>query len=277
MREIKEYFKGKTNNKIVKVLWNIAKIMKYSVINRCAFWGRSTYSYLFSTRTRSIKQYHNKFKGKRCFIVATGPSLTYDDLELIKDEYTFSMNSIVMGFEKSNWRPTFYGIQDEYVYEKVKDDLLKSKLNHVFVGDKIARLYSILPNWKVFYVDKLNQRIETDFHNHYYTKFSGNFAYKAYDGYTIAYSLIQLAVYMGFSEIYLLGCDCNYEKGKQQHFIEHGHIDSSVDTLPQRMFVAYEVAREYADKNGIKIYNATRGGMLEVFPRVKLEEVVHLK
>ena len=36
----------------------------------------------------------------------------------------------------------------------------------------------------------------------------------------------------------------------------------------------YKSAKEYADSNGIKIINCTRGGMLEVFPRMSLEEVL---
>ena len=43
-----------------------------------------------------LKQYKNKYDGKRCFIVATGPSLTVEDLSLLKNEITFGMNSICM-------------------------------------------------------------------------------------------------------------------------------------------------------------------------------------
>jgi hypothetical protein len=40
------------------------------------------------------------------------------------------------------------------------------------------------------------------------------------------------------------------------------------------MIAAYKEAKNYADGHGIKIYNATRGGMLEVFERVDLDRVV---
>ena len=43
------------------------------------------------------------------------------------------------------------------------------------------------------------------------------------------------------------------------------------------MIFAFKIAKKYADKNGIKIYNATRGGMLEVFDRVDLNVVVKNK
>ena len=41
-----------------------------------------------------------------------------------------------------------------------------------------------------------------------------------------------------------------------------------------RSLVVYRLLKQYADKHGIHIYNATRGGNLEVFPRVTLEDVL---
>ena len=40
---------------------------------------------------------------------------------------------------------------------------------------------------------------------------------------------------------------------------------------------SYKVLRDYADRHGIHIYNATRGGMLEVYERRNLDEVVSRK
>ena len=37
------------------------------------------------------------------------------------------------------------------------------------------------------------------------------------------------------------------------------------------------IVEEYAKKHNIHIYNATRGGNLEIFPRVKLEDVLSKK
>ena len=88
--------------------------------------------------------------------------------------------------------------------------------------------------------------------------------------------MLQIAIYMGFKEIYLLGNDCSYSTDKQ-HFIESGHYDKQAETVGERMIFAFKIAKKYADKNGIKIYNATRGGMLEVFDRVDLNVVVKNK
>ena len=62
-----------------------------------------------------------------------------------------------------------------------------------------------------------------------------------YSGFSITYSLIEIAVYMGFREIYLIGADCNFTKKEEMHFVEHGVIDTSVDTLRDRNIAGYQL------------------------------------
>ena len=65
----------------------------------------------------------NKHEGQRCFIVCTGPSLTLDDVNKLKDEVCFSMNSIFKCYDKTEWRPKYYGISDYRVYRRVKKEV----------------------------------------------------------------------------------------------------------------------------------------------------------
>ena len=61
------------------------------------------------------------------------------DLELIKDEYTFAMNSISLLFDKTDFRPSFYGCIDEGVFEKMKDSIMKydSPNTKVFISGRL--------------------------------------------------------------------------------------------------------------------------------------------
>ena len=90
---------------------------------------------------RELKDSH---KGERCFIVATGPSLTFEDLHAIKDEFSFGMNSCVLALDKTDWIPSLYGIQDEYVYLKIRDVLnneAKTRLkDKILVADTMVKL-----------------------------------------------------------------------------------------------------------------------------------------
>lgn len=222
-----------------------------------------------------VRQFQGIHKGQRCFIIATGPSLTIEDIELLKNEITFGMNSITRIFDKTDWRPTYYGIQDRQVYEKMEGSILEyyRDADNVLVADQIGRYFNVPDNFIQFPYNG-NYHIYAGRYEDYSARFSDNAYEVVYDGYSITYSLIEIAVYMGFKEIYLLGCDCNYPKGAKNHFVESGFVDKNAVSNPIRMRIGYKVAKEYADRNHIKIVNCTRGGMLETYPRLELETVL---
>ena len=229
---------------------------------------------LIQKRYEKILQFKNKHLGERCFIVATGPSLTIKDIEMLKGEITFGMNSIAKIFDETNWRPTYYGIQDRHVYEKLEKDILEKFYNNVFIADQISNYFKVPDRFIEFPYNGEYHIFRGDYFD-YSAEFSDNAYHIVYDGYTITYSLIQIAIYMGFKEIYLLGCDCNYIKGAKNHFVESGFIDKNASSNAERMIVGYTRAKKYVETHDVNIYNATRGGMLEVFPRVKLEDVIN--
>ena len=198
-----------------------------------------------------------------------------EDLESLKDEKTISMNSICKLYDETDWRPTYFAVQDNFVFRNMQDILRAHKEVPVFISDNIWRRFRREKEWIEFPTD-------TKYHSYdilrqkYYAKFSDDAYDIVYDGYSIAYSCIELAVYMGFKEIYLLGADCTY-LGEKEHFVDSGVEDRSRKYATPKLIVGYEEVKKYADSHGIKVYNATRGGVLEVFPRVKLEDVLKEK
>ncbi|PKB53215.1 hypothetical protein CRH03_22195 [Clostridium sp. HMb25] len=226
-----------------------------------------------------IKKFQSQYKGKKCFVVATGPSLTLSDLYKLKDhkEYTFGMNSLVRFFDKTEWRPNFYVLQDCDVYRKNKEQIKKyDNVSIVYFIADIVKRYS--PDCKelknvVYFAQDLhnhNCRTEKDYETPIRPKISADCFLQIEDGFTVTYTVLQLAMYMGFKEIYLLGVDCDYSNSS---FRFKGHICSP----EKQMTISYEVVAEYAKKNGIKIYNATRGGKLEVFERVDFDSLFNIE
>lgn len=226
-------------------------------------------------RFQPLKEYQGKYRGKRVFITCTGPSLSIGDLELLKDEFVFGMNSICLIYDKTKWKPDFYGIQDEAVFLKLKESILSTDNGVVFAPYGYKKHYETPNNWIYWPMCGSYHLYELIYGPRYFTKFSPNSYVRVYDGYSITYSILQLVMFMGFDEIYLLGADCNY-LGKQQHFIEHGVSEKKerLADVGDKLLVSYKVAKQYADTHGIKIFNATRGGCLELFPRVNLDEIV---
>jgi len=218
-------------------------------------------------------------KGKRCFITCTGPSLKIEDLELLKDEITIGVNSVVKAYDKTDWRPTYYAMVDYYAF----GEFLK---NTDLPGKKLCEKNAFL-HYRVDPKNKTGKEIYCliNYANHFENRltakdilFSDDLSVCAYDAFTVTNFAIQVAMYLGFKEIYIIGADCNYS-GSQIHFIEmpDDHVKMAAGWLPDALALSiegYKAIKKYAEERGVKIFNSTRGGMLEVFPRKSIEEVL---
>lgn len=226
----------------------------------------------------AVVDMRNRYMGQRCFVIGNGPSLTPHDVSLLKDEITFGCNKIYLMYDKTDWRPTYYCAQDIRFIRNDADIINQVKSKKLIVlseTDKYPQIDDAI------FVKLINSDVY-----HYAPLFSDDATNGVYTSYTVAYMCLQMAVYMGFKEIYLLGVDCHYgtmidengqmvRRGKvQDHFSENDQVDDQTG-IPDilRSIWAYKAARQYADSHGIKIYNATRGGKLEVFERVDFDSL----
>lgn len=216
-----------------------------------------------------LTAYKDKHKNKRCFIVGTGPSLRMEDLECLysNQEICISVNRIFNSFDKTKWRPDYFLATD---YEFVKDGEILNKVRNsqIFISDCCGEFWE---KNKDMTIEKFHTQYEM--YAKRLPKFSSDFSKKSYLGGTVVYACMQLAVYMGCSEIYLLGVDCNYKRNSNEnYFFSTGNIDT-MDHGVDYMLLAFQSAKQYADSHNIKIYNATRGGMLEVFERADFDSL----
>lgn len=222
-----------------------------------------------------LLDWKNSHRGERCFIVATGPSLTIEDLNLIKNEYSMSMNSGALMMDKTEWKPDVLGIGDEYVYQKLESRLLNifsgPMRERLIISDYVQSFFRTARQFKSFPVNMLDHKFVHEKTG--IIRFSDDCYKVVYDNYSIIFNLMQLAIYMGFSKIYLLGTDCDYNQPKA-HFIDHGVVDPFAAYAGERLIYVHSKFNEFAQKHGVKVFNCTRGGMLEVYPRITLDEVI---
>ena len=243
---------------------------------------------------KKIRRYRNAYSGKRCFIIGNGPSLNASDLDLISNEISFAANTIYKIFPKTKWRPTFYCIQDEKVLRDVARDDQADEMKCCEAS--FVRLYSsrIVREEKLHLHNLIYVPIWNLLKKNYTPYFSKRADRLVFDGSMVTYLSIQLAVYMGFSKIYLIGMDHNFpfrinrngdieevDKRIPVHFWEGA--DENLKTEKIDVHANYhelaensykEVARVSEKCGTFKVYNATRGGKLEVFERVNLEDIV---
>lgn len=223
----------------------------------------------------SIRRLKHEDAG-RCFIVGNGPSLTVSDLDALVSEDCFASNQIFRLFGRTAWRPKYYAVQD--VHGGIEEEVDSVESPVVLVGDYYWRKIgtsnpnAICYHAKRVYGDKV--------------PFSEDVATRgAYDAFTVTYTLMQFAVYFGYTEIYLLGIDHSYRntirmdgsKVENAQARNHFYEDSASHPVManiEAMERAYVAAKRYADCHGIKIANATRGGCLEIFERVDLDSLL---
>ena len=249
-------------------------------------------SYLFSIKQylqnrstcHQLKKFKNIHRGERCFIIGTGPSLTTEDLELLKDEICFGSNRIFEIYPRTTWRPTYYINQDYPLLKKYVNEINELTPRAVFLPVDVKPSYGQNPLANFFVLR----------HKEFYpgdAEFSENLHHYMGQGFTVTYGAIQMARYMGFSEVYLLGIDHNYSISQDEHgnlIVNQGVKDYFQGSTASNIGInlprvvettrAYMTARKYADRQkDFTVYNATRGGKLEAFQRVKLEDVLAKK
>ena len=240
------------------------------------------YNYKYKSYLLRLSEYKNMYLGKRCFVIGTGPSLTKEDLEALTDEYTFASNSIFRYFEKTEWRPDFYSVCDRTYY-------LANKNNIDSVNVKKQKFFPLDFALQFGFNSKCRYYLRTPYSVRH-PRFRDNPMHAFQEGSTVTYHLLQLAVMMGFTEIYLLGIDFNYSlhrdnKGniiRDDKVKDYAFDDKATNyTMPnlEASYYAYCSAEEYCKQHNykVRIYNATRGGKLEVFQRVNFEDVIAVK
>lgn len=223
-----------------------------------------------------IRQFKNIHAGKRCVIIGNGPSLRDTDLSLLRNEYTFGLNRIYLMFDELGFETTFHVVINRHVVEQCVDDFRKIK----------APLFTTVQN-RAF----LDGAPNTGFLNNIvglWPCFSRDASRGVWEGYTVTYVAMQLAYYMGFSEVVLIGVDHRFAvSGAPNQLVEStgpdtSHFDPGYFPkgfkwqLPdlENSEVAYRLARKVFEDDGRRIIDATVGGALTIFPKLSLEEAL---
>lgn len=237
----------------------------------------------FTKNISTLKGLHNKFSGERCFIVGNGPSLNEHDLSFLKDEYSFGVNSIFYMTEKNGYKPTFYVVEDGHVINDNIDAISDYDVEYKFLPAIERRkfhrnLNAIFLNLNRGFYEPLSPNFDMP-------RFSTLADRVLYCGQSVTIVNLQLAYYMGFTEVYLIGMDFSYDipssaevSGKDILSTEDdcNHFDPRYfgkgkkwhDPKLHNVLASYVHCKNMFEKNGRKIFNATVGGKLETFERV---------
>lgn len=255
---------------------NVRKIMK-------------TYNYvreynIYSTYIEKLKRFHNKHEGERCILIGTGPSLQKTDFSLIRNEILYGVNTFFKGLEKYNVKCRYWTVIDRDVFNKHYESLLNIDTTFFLSGTAVRDYIS---NKEKYQKNAKNEPIlirNYDGIRNYNHKDWGDIRKGLYSAGNVMPRCLQIAYYLGFKEVYLIGCDCSYSGGRHHHFdgekydFQYNGTEGKEFLKEEKqhwskVFNSYRICKKAYEKDNRKIYNATPGGELEVFERKKLEEV----
>jgi hypothetical protein len=235
-------------------------------------------------RPNLLTNLKNRYQGQRCFIMGNGPSLNQTNLELLETEYVWGVNRCYLLFERIRWRPSFYVTNDQRLTQYIANELVQ------MVKESPTCLYFFPSNFR-------DQKIlSNDLNAYWYNnkilesdQVCSDWVFSTDPSKWVAAS----AAYLGFSPIYMIGCDTSYVVPNTVMVEDSDdHLISSQDDDPNHfapeylgagvkwtapdtdmMICQYKKSKLLLDKLGVDVYNATVGGSLEVFQRIHLEDV----
>lgn len=245
-------------------------------------------------KSRKLVRRNSVFKnahvGERCFILGTGPSLctlTGDQIEKLRSEVVFGVNSLYKSSVVRDIVPKYYTLIDNLYWED--GDLISGGLSYTF--SDVADRYSASP--PVFItdprakdvVDKLNlKRSPVYIYSKKYPtkKMSAELTGNIYAAMNCVTYSILAAMYMGFKEIYILGCDYNaFCCAGSGHCYDdkEEHKDKAYNLAFYLKFYCITTEFHYlvaklANESGVKVVNLTPGSLLDAYPRAPLGGVL---
>ena len=238
------------------------------------------------------RELHNRHLAERCFVLATGPSIKKQDLRLLQGETCISVANFFVHPDFHHIRPRYHCLAPLHPPFTDADGIrwfrdLQPHMAHttLFLGYSDKRLVDENDLFKdcqvryLYFGDDWANRSNNDF----------DLARPLAGCQSVAIMALMVALYLGFREIYLLGVELDeIWCGEYKHFYDNEILRNdlavnedgkSITPLIEMFRINYtlwrqfDILRSIAEANNIEILNATQGGALDVYRRVKFEDL----
>ncbi|MFW5701043.1 MAG: 6-hydroxymethylpterin diphosphokinase MptE-like protein, partial [Cyclobacteriaceae bacterium] len=216
--------------------------------------------------------------GKDCFIIGNGPSLNKMNLELLNDYYTFGLNKIFLIFDRMKLNLDYLVSINPFVYAQSKDAFRNLKIIKFFAFNNIEK--------KDLYEDPLVNYLFIKKDGIYFSRDVRNFIGS---GFTVTFTAMQLAYFMGFKRVFLVGIDHNFEqvgKANETQKMEGddvNHFDPDYFKGMEWQLAdlegseaGYGLAKYYFKNNNRQIFDSTIDGKLQIFDKISFEEALSI-
>lgn len=263
--------------------WDNIAFVIYNLIARIVYTLKYPKLYRLLKRNRELKDIH---KGERCFIVLNGPSLNNYNLSKIKNEFSICTNYFYQTDYFNLIKPNYYCATDSNFFN-VRNNLEKRK--HIEKVLKSSEDCKFVFNIKFLENFRLSDRVYVTYAKHMPNLFKIRNGLESIVSNFISVSMyaMNLAIYLGFSEIYLLGYD--FEPGILSHFYKNSNLEQK-SKESQRIEIDKEdvcgkywqyseaqyqnyYINEFANKKGVKIFNCNEQSNVRSFEFIDYENL----
>jgi len=268
-----ETFGQNLKKKVPEPLLKLAQTT-IDALARSKDWPAATFHPWRRDSMRRIAALKNTHRGERCFILGNGPSLKNTDLKKLKEEFTIGLNRIFLAFPELGFKTSVLVSVNDLVVEQSAAEI-KALGIPTFVAWRARRWLKPADNLYFLYTTYTGP------------KFGRDLTGRLWEGATVTYAALQLAFYLGFETVILIGVDHNFvTQGKPNTTIvsqgdDPNHFHPAyfgkgfrwqlpdLDTSEH----AYRMARQAYEADGRRVIDATVGGKLHVFPKVEYESL----
>lgn len=210
----------------------------------------------------------NSWKGRRCFILAGGPSLSNFNFDILKDEITIGINKAFIEFSTTL----------NYSLDKKFYCYVTGAHTHPDLKD-LPRQWSEYAGLKVFLLESSNKSTYKDVYT-VKRKITSGISFSLDEGIisksNSGFGAIMLAIALGANPIYLLGYDMKIVDGKT-HWHEGYPNQDSVKIFTSKLDKYNRRFEEYApriEEAGISVINLSHNSALECFDKDDISNIL---
>lgn len=242
-------------------------------------------------RIAKIRKFKGIHRGESAVIIGMGPSLRPEDLDRFDGFRTFACNKIYLAFDKTSWRPDYYSICDILVAQNNSEAILNADFQE-------AVPFHSQTVWPDLSGQKNALRYEYDnVKSIEFWKEGSTATIPAVPegicsgGYSVLIDQLQIAHYMGFKRVFLVGVDFSFSGGKptgaqcssgavltSEGEVNHFHPDyrkpGETWTVPEmeKQRHAFSFCKTAFEQSGIELINASRTSILDVLPKIPFDQ-----
>lgn len=229
----------------------------------------------FRHHRAGLAGFRDRHAGESCFIVGNGPSLNAMDLDRLRGRTVFGLNKIFLIFNRfAEFRPSYHVAVNPLVIEQSEEGIRSldcpSFLDYQAGYPRFAGCRHV---------------------NYLYT--GGNLGFNPEittmipQGFTVTYVALQLAFFMGFKTVYLIGVDHNFRtegdpnqkqrlSGDDENHFDPAYFRDMDWQLPdlEGSELAFRLADFHYRRAGRQVLDATVNGKLTIFPKISFDDAL---